>query len=190
MLPHVLQGRYVLRQQEGLFQGVSHIVGIPPLELLDGRVPRYGCTIYFQPRVTRLNWGVHLSQRLDLLTLERRGPPFTLGRLGNLGGTPSSKGITSHSSVTSLSFFLFLRLAGTKMLTKGGGGGGRVGGTWDPEVSLGIDPLALPARSLCRPFFLLSKGILSSSSELLSMQATMSLKGRTTEDLSNSSPES
>nr|POF22484.1 hypothetical protein CFP56_59970 [Quercus suber] len=41
--------------------------------------------------------------------------------LGSLGGTPSSKGKTFPYLATSLSFFLFLRLADAKGLTKGGG---------------------------------------------------------------------
>ena len=89
---------------------------------------------------------------------------------------------TSPSSATSFSFLFFFKLGMASRLTAGGGGGGgggggrRVGRGWDLEVSFCTDPLALSTRSFFRPFFL-SRAIFSSSSELLSIRATMNLEG-------------
>ena len=65
-------------------------------------------------------------------------------------------------------------------------------GRWgcDREVSLGVDPLALSARSSRKPFFLFRDISSSSSSELLSIRTTMSPRAQTLEDLFGSSSES
>ena len=117
-----------------------------------------------------------------------------LAVFGSFGGTSSLQGTNYPSLTTSLSFFLFFRLASVKGLTERGGGRGG-GGSWAPEASLGADPLALLARSSWRPLFL-SSGISSSSSssssssfssssfELLVMCATMNQKAQMLEDLS------
>lgn len=87
------------------------------------------------------------------------------------------------------SFLFFCRLATVNELTAEGGGGGRAGRGWAPKASLDDCPLALTTRRSRKPF-LLFRAISSSSSELSSTQATISLGKRTTNDLSSSPSES
>ena len=90
----------------------------------------------------------------------------------------------------SLSFLFFLCKfgLGSRPSREGGRGGGRLGGSWVFRVSLDDDPLLLPAR---RSFslFLRFKAISSSSLELLSTRAIISLGERTAKDLSSSPSE-
>ena len=82
------------------------------------------------------------------------------------------------------SFLFFFKLGMGSKPTIGGGGGGKAGRGWDPEV-----PLFLSARSSFRPFFLF-KAISSSSSELSSMRAMTRPRVRTPKNLSGSSSKS
>ena len=87
-------------------------------------------------------------------------------------------GTTFPSLTISFSFIFFFKLGrGEQANCRKGGGASR---GWDPEV-----PLFLYAKSSFRPFFLF-RVISSSSSKLLSIQATMSLGEQIMKDLSSS----
>ena len=88
------------------------------------------------------------------------------------------------------SFLFFFCKFGLESMPSGEGrrGGGRLGGSWVFGVSLDDDPLFHPTRISFRPF-LRFKAMYSSSSELLSTQAIISLGEWAMEDLSNSPSE-
>ena len=75
------------------------------------------------------------------------------------------------------------------MVVGGGGGEGRVRGSWASRASLDADPLFLLAIRSLKPF-LGFRAIESSSSELLSTSTIINWGERATEDLSNSPSES
>ena len=116
--------------------------------------------------------------------------PLPLAVFCCLGGTPSFWRTNSPSLATSFSFFLFFRLAGANQLTARVGKGGRGRRGYDLEVSLGANPLALFARSSCKPLFLFRDISSSSSSELLSIRAMTSPRAWTPKNLSGLSSES
>ena len=84
LLPHILQSNHVIWQQEGLLQSVGEVVGVPSLELPDGRVSWYDCPIQLQLRVPRWIRRTHLGHVPILLTLDRGGLPLALSRLRKL----------------------------------------------------------------------------------------------------------
>ena len=96
----------------------------------------------------------------------------------------------SPSSVSFYFLFFLCKIGlGSRSNGEGGRGGGRLGGSWVFGAFLDDDPLLLPARRSFRPF-LRFKDISSSSLEMLSTWAIISLEEWATEDLSSSPLES
>ena len=124
----------------------------------------------------QVGWRTLAECLASLLSTVEAGPLFLaiFCCLGSFWGT------TSPSSTISFSFIFFFKLGRGEQANcrkRRGGGAGR---GWDPEV-----PLFLYAKSSFRPFFLF-RVISSSSSKLLSIQATMSLGEQIMKDLSSS----
>ena len=122
----------------------------------------------------------HVSRVFGLPTLHCEGPASIFGHFLLLG-------LLLGDHLPLLGYLLLLHFLlqvgeGRSRLTvgRGGRGGGGAGRGWDLEV-----PLFLYAKSSFRPFFLF-RVISPSSSELLSIQATMSLGERIMKDLSSS----
>ena len=108
--------------------------------------------------------------------------------LAFLGCFDPFEGTTSPSSTSCTFLFFFKSGQGSGSTVVIGRGGGRLAETWDLGISLDNPPLFLLVRRPFSPFLGLIS-ISSSSSELGSIQATMSLREWAAECLSKSSSE-
>ena len=99
-----------------MLQGFGEVMAVPFLELPNGGVPWNGYPIQLKSRVPHGILKAHLGHELVLLALDQGSPPLALGLFLKLGGNLLIMRDHSPSLATSLSFFLFFRLAGAKGL--------------------------------------------------------------------------